>query len=44
MNYMVQFCLYENDIEAFKIQEALEDIMDEEFETICEDDSPKGSI
>lgn len=42
MSYMVQYCLYEHDIDVYKIQEALEDIMDEEFETICEDDSPKG--
>lgn len=42
MNYMTQFCLYENNLDIYKIQEALEDLMDEEFETICEDDSPKG--
>lgn len=42
MNYMVQFCLFENDIDVYKIQEALEDLLDEEFETICEDESPKG--
>lgn len=39
---MVQYCLYETDVDVYKIQDALEDIMDEEFETICEDDSPKG--
>lgn len=42
MNYMVQYCLYENNVDGDKIQEALEDLMDEEFETICEDESPKG--
>lgn len=42
MNYMIQYCLYENDVDVYKIEEALEDLMDEEFETICEDDSPKG--
>ncbi|KAL1517555.1 hypothetical protein ABEB36_001305 [Hypothenemus hampei] len=41
MNYMVQYCLYEQNIEIEGIQDALEDILDEEFETICEDDSPK---
>ncbi|KAJ8967075.1 hypothetical protein NQ317_018656 [Molorchus minor] len=41
MNYMVQFCLYETNVDVDSIQEALEDIMDEEFETICEDNSPK---
>ncbi|CAH2005870.1 unnamed protein product [Acanthoscelides obtectus] len=39
MNYMVQFCLYERNVDVGKIQEALEDILDEEFETICEDGS-----
>lgn len=42
MNYMVQYCLYEPNIDATNIEEALEDILDEEFETICEDSSPKG--
>lgn len=41
MNYMVQYCLYEQNIEVEGIQDALEDIMDEEFETVCEDESPK---
>ncbi|VEN34725.1 unnamed protein product [Callosobruchus maculatus] len=41
MNYMVQFCLYERSVDVDKIQEALEDILDEEFQTICEDGSTK---
>nr|CAH7719244.1 unnamed protein product [Callosobruchus chinensis] len=41
MSYMVQFCLYERNVDVDKIQEALEDILDEEFETICEDGSTK---
>ncbi|XP_060535077.1 uncharacterized protein LOC132707300 isoform X2 [Cylas formicarius] len=41
LHYMVQFCLNEPNIQPEGIQEALEDILDEEFETICEDDSPK---
>lgn len=44
MNYMVQYCLYENDIDVYMIQKTLEDIMDEKFDTICEDESPKGNI
>lgn len=40
-NYMVQYCLYEHNVDAEGIQDALEDILDQEFETICEDDSPK---
>ncbi|CAG9770595.1 unnamed protein product [Ceutorhynchus assimilis] len=41
MNYMVQYCLHEPHVDVDKIQEALEDILDEEFETICEDESPR---
>ncbi|KAF7273521.1 hypothetical protein GWI33_013764 [Rhynchophorus ferrugineus] len=40
-NYMVQYCLYEHNVDIEGIQDALEDILDQEFETICEDDSPK---
>lgn len=39
---MIKYCLYETNIDVYKIQDVLEDLMDEEFETICEDDSPKG--
>ncbi|XP_066156767.1 pre-rRNA-processing protein TSR2 homolog [Euwallacea fornicatus] len=41
INYMVQFCLSEPHVEAEHIQMAIEDILDEEFDTVCEDDSPK---
>nr|CAI5839740.1 unnamed protein product [Callosobruchus analis] len=41
VNYMVQFCLYERSVDIHKIQEALDEILDEEFETICEDGSTK---
>ncbi|XP_018569197.1 uncharacterized protein LOC108909362 isoform X2 [Anoplophora glabripennis] len=41
MNYMVQYCLYEPSVDVLSIEEALEDILDEEFETVCEDNSPK---
>lgn len=44
MNYMLQFCLYETNLDVYKIREALEDLMDEEFDTICEDGSPKGIV
>ncbi|KAJ8925046.1 hypothetical protein NQ315_001217 [Exocentrus adspersus] len=41
MNYMVQYCLFEPGVDAMQIEEALEDILDEEFDTVCEDGSPK---
>lgn len=41
MNYMVQYCLNEQNAQIDDINEALEDLLDEEFNTICEDNSPK---
>lgn len=43
MNYMTQYCISNERIEVDDIQDVLEDILDEEFDTTCEDDSPKGS-
>lgn len=40
---MVKYCLYTNNVTEDCIQEALDDIMDQEFETICEDNSTKGN-
>lgn len=40
VDYITQFCLSEQNIQVSDIREALEDIMDEEFDTICEDNSP----
>ncbi|KAK4876504.1 hypothetical protein RN001_009010 [Aquatica leii] len=40
VDYMTQFCLNEATIQVSDIKEALEDILDEEFDTICEDNSP----
>ncbi|XP_045479251.1 uncharacterized protein LOC123684147 [Harmonia axyridis] len=38
--YMVEYCL-QNKVEAEDIRDALEEIMDEEFDTICDDNSTK---
>lgn len=40
VDYITQFCLNEPNLQVSDIREALEDIMDEEFDTICEDNSP----
>ncbi|KAK9871433.1 hypothetical protein WA026_012808 [Henosepilachna vigintioctopunctata] len=40
-DYMVKYCLYESNVQVEDIQDALDDIMDEEFNTICEDNSTK---
>lgn len=39
---MTKYCLYETNLDVNGIQEALEDILDEEFETVCEDGSTEG--
>ncbi|RZB39504.1 pre-rRNA-processing protein TSR2 -like, partial [Asbolus verrucosus] len=41
INYMTQYCLYESAVDTDCIHEALDDIMDQEFDTICEDGSTK---
>ncbi|XP_044268968.1 pre-rRNA-processing protein TSR2 homolog [Tribolium madens] len=41
INYTTQYCLYESNVEPDGIQEALDDILDQEFDTICEDGSTK---
>ncbi|KAF5300829.1 hypothetical protein FQA39_LY10951 [Lamprigera yunnana] len=40
VDYITQFCLNQTNIQISDIQEALEDILDEEFDTMCEDNSP----
>lgn len=42
MNYVYEYCIGNDNITQSEIQEILEDIMDEEYDTICEDDSAKG--
>lgn len=39
--YVARYCV-ENIVEHHDLVETLEDLMDEEFETVCHDDSPKG--
>jgi pre-rRNA-processing protein TSR2 len=39
MEYVTNYCLKNNDLDSDEIKELLEDIMDQEFNTICEDDS-----
>ncbi|XP_025836144.1 uncharacterized protein LOC112906377 [Agrilus planipennis] len=41
IDYMAKYCLCEENVQINDIAEALEDILDEEFNTICEDGSPK---
>ncbi|XP_037034727.1 uncharacterized protein LOC119073398 [Bradysia coprophila] len=40
MNYVYEYCIGNDNVTQSEIQEVLEDIMDEEFDTICEDNSP----
>lgn len=41
IDYIIQYCTSENDLELEDIEDVLDDIMDQEFNTICEDDSIK---
>lgn len=39
--YIARYCV-ENVVDRDELIEVIEDLMDEEFETVCHDDSPKG--
>lgn len=39
--YVARFCV-ENIVDSDELTEVLEDLMDEEFETVCHDNSPRG--
>lgn len=39
--YIARYCV-ENVVDLEDFTELLEDLMDEEFETVCHDNSPKG--
>lgn len=41
--YVARYCV-ENVVEREDLTELLEDLMDEEFETVCHDNSPKGKL
>lgn len=42
IDYMTDFCINTKKIDCDEIQEALDQIMDQEFDTICDDNSTKG--
>lgn len=39
--YIARFCV-ENVVDVTELTEVIEDLMDEEFDTVCHDNSPKG--
>lgn len=39
--YIARYCV-ENVVDRDELTEVIEDLMDEEFETVCHDDSPRG--
>lgn len=41
LDYMTDFCLSMKKIESDEVQEALDQIMDQEYDTICDDNSTK---
>lgn len=44
MNYVYEYCIGNDNVTQSEIQELLEDILDEEYDTICEDNSPVGML
>ena len=44
MNYITRFCLENNGVGYYEIKDALEEIMDQEFNTICDDGSIDGKF
>lgn len=43
VDYIVNYLINEPNIEVEDIEDVLEDIMDQEFNTVCEDNSIKGN-
>lgn len=41
-SYMTKYCICDLRADPENIQDTIEDIMDEEFDVICDDGSPKG--
>lgn len=44
IDHICNYCFTCNNIQAEDILDELEEILDEEFNTICEDDSPNRNI
>lgn len=44
MNYVYEYCIGNENVTQSEIQEILEEIMDQEFDTICEDNSVFGKF
>lgn len=42
MNYVYEYCIGNDNVTQSEVQEILEEIMDQEFESICEDNSTIG--
>lgn len=40
VNYIANYC--STNCSSLDLQDVIEEVLDEEFDTICEDDSPKG--
>lgn len=44
MNYVYEYCIGNDNVTESEMQEILEEIMDEEFDTVCEDNSVVGML
>lgn len=44
MDHLTEYCFSVPDVSAEDLIDELEDVLDEEFNTICEDNSPNGKF
>lgn len=42
MDYVTDYCCSKNQIDVYDLTAVLDDLMDEEFETLCQDNSTQG--
>lgn len=42
INYITCYCTENKKVDSYDLREVMEEIMDQEFETICEDESVDG--
>lgn len=42
MTYVIDYCLQNDNLSPSDVQDCMEEIMDQEFQTVCEDNSMQG--
>ena len=44
MNYIAEYCTCNDNLSVHDVQDTLEEIMDQEFEAVCDDNSISGKF